>query len=1388
MCKKLIFLISLFLVFALLGTNACFAGTIDVRVSSGNNDAEEDLGDNSIDLTSTDLELVKDGSTNQIIGLRFTGINIAQGTTINSAYVEFEVDALPAGSSDAVNVVINGELAENAAAITATASDLSGRALTTAKANWSIPAATAVDEKLQSADITAVIQEIVDQAGWAAGNSLVLLIRDDAGSPSVGTRETESYNGEAAAAPLLHIEFEGEAPTEPTVNEIWFEAENADPLVAPMETYYDDPCASGGGYMGVAAGNNSTGGSPAPDGTAHYTFNVPEAGTYKVFVRVKIETDTYDDDSAYARIDGATYSSGSDWIKWNNIYAFVDLDWQWIPIFDNDAGDADVEFTMDAGEYDLEIAYREDGLYFDAILITDDLTLNPATLPDAVPGGSALYAPLNRYSFDDGDTAAVDSIGGKDGTLEGAASISGNNLVLDGSSAAYLPSDVLDPGLESLTIEGWVELGSSATWARLFDFGGSSGSDGGNTFYLVPNNNSNNMQLTISTTGFPSWQTGEESIYADGLVVGVPTHIACVFDGSVPEFRLYQNGELKASAPTTMDLSAVARENAYIGDSSYSGDPGFIGSVDEFRIYDIALTDDDVLASFTAGPDAELGGAAPPAIVKATKPMPENGTTDLTRFNLLSWTPGDYADSHNVYLGTDRQAVTDAKADDPMGVLVSQQQTDAFYMASGDYGTTYYWRIDEVNEADSTIYPGNVWSFSTKPIGLIVPQSSIKATASSQKDADQDPNKTIDGSGLNAQNQHGTDNTTMWLSDTTNAPDKAWIRYDFDKLYKMPRMLIWNHNLTGFSAGYAMKSVTIEYSSDGGDNWTVLEDPNELPQGTGTDTLEPVIVDLGGVADGLAINAFRITANSNYRSAFKNYGLSEVKFYYIPVWPTNPNPADDATGVSVVNPKLTWTAGEGVVEHKVFFGTDEQAVTNGTAASSVVADTSFTPPPLTLGTVYYWRVVEVNMASVPSEWSGPTWSFATSVYTVVDDFESYGSSINKWSSGSSSSGNGAAISLDTAIANGGSQSMKFMFDDTSTNGYSETSANPGQLNSGSNWTTGSPQWLVFYVYGDLANIKTEKLYVKLNDAMYWYQQDLIADSELVTPWWTQVQVPLIANQVSLNNVSSIKIGFIRTDFNTGTGVINVDDIRLYKDAPTPIVPVNPGDANLVARYKMENNVNDSSANGIDGTILGDPQFVSHEYSGYGKALAFDANEDVVDLGPADPFNFTGSFTISLWANIEDWGSEWGSAMAATRGEGSEGFQVRRGGGWIAGLQGKTGEGLSFTTRGISLEGIRISEDMIVDPPALGRWTHIVCIYDMENSVKKVYFDSKLIQESATPEGATLGPASQNASLGARANSGNTGFEALFTGKLDEVRFYNKALTEAEVRYLSDPTP
>jgi hypothetical protein len=1115
--------------------------------------------------------------------------------------------------------------------------------------------------------------------------------------------------------------------------QIWREAESADPLTAPMVISTGDPNASGGAYIGVPAGNNSTAASPAPAGTASFVFDVPAAGTYQVIVRLRCATDTIDDDSAYARIDGATLSSTAGlvggWIKWNGISARVTgTGWAWVKVFNDGDGGADEKFTLNAGQYVLELAYREDGLYFDGILITDDLALDLATLPAALPacvetnilvnGGfeSGFGAP---WVFD--NATPTNSI--VDDTQEGANAL--KVTVAAKGSSDYIPA-LAQPGL------------SFAAGKKY-------------TFSVFMKGEVDGMKVQLK----PQQRGGSYTGYGQKTVT-LTTEWA----------------EYSTTTPVFSSAVATADVSIWLGMQA-----GTI-YIDHARFYEGDYV-------------APCPPAVKPIVLKATKPNPGSGATNIPRETTLSWKKGEYATSHNVYFGTSSQAITDATVDNPMSVLVSMQQTAVTYAPVGiDYGTTYYWRIDEVNAVDNSITKGNIWNFTTKAIGLIIPQASITATASSSKDDTQGPINTINGSGLTG-NVHSTDAKAMWLSATTTDPNKAWIQYNFDKVYKLPRMLIWNYNVTGLTSGISIKGVTIEYSADGGQTWKVLSSVAELPKGTG----DPIIVNLGGVANGLAANAIRITANSNWSTTpkFNQYGLSEVKFYYIPVWPTTPNPANGATGIAV-KPTLTWTAGDGVVEHRVFFGTDEQAVRNGTVASYTVATPSWATPELVLDNKYYWRVEEVNMASDPNKWSGDTWNFTVSPYRVVDDFE--GASL-KWTGGSSSSGNGAAASLDTTIANNGSKSMKFMYDDRSTQGYSQVSASPGSytnpLPSGTNWKTGGPRYLVFWIYGDIANANTEKLYVVLNNsAVYWNPaagKELVPVSEVLSPWWTQVTIPLVPSEVTLNNVTSIGIGFGRNGWTAGTGTIRIDDIRLYKNAPVPTVPANPGDANLVARYKMENNVNDSTSHAINGTILGNPQFVANTLPAYGKALVFDANQDCVDLGPSDPFNFTGSFTIAFWAKIGTWNSEWGNVMVATRGESPMGFQIRQGGAYVASMQGKTGKGLAFTTRGIGIAGISASwnEDMITDPPATGRWTHIACVFDKDAGVKRVYFDSKLIQASATT-GGTLKASTTKASLGARSNSGNTGFEGFLDGSLDEVRLYNKALTDGEVKFLADPTP
>jgi hypothetical protein len=89
----------------------------------------------------------------------------------------------------------------------------------------------------------------------------------------------------------------------------------------------------------------------------------------------------------------------------------------------------------------------------------------------------------------------------------------------------------------------------------------------------------------------------------------------------------------------------------------------------------------------------------------------------------LSWRPGVYADTHNVYLGTDPNDVNDATIDDPRDVLVSPSQTGTTYQPAAllEYGATYYWRIDEINDAEpDSPWKSDLWSFEVVNFPVVI--------------------------------------------------------------------------------------------------------------------------------------------------------------------------------------------------------------------------------------------------------------------------------------------------------------------------------------------------------------------------------------------------------------------------------------------------------------------------------------------------------------------------------------------------------------------------------------------------------------------------------------------------------------------------------------------
>jgi hypothetical protein len=187
------------------------------------------------------------------------------------------------------------------------------------------------------------------------------------------------------------------------------------------------------------------------------------------------------------------------------------------------------------------------------------------------------------------------------------------------------------------------------------------------------------------------------------LTEGQWYHVAGTWDGNTQ--RLYLDGvEIASQAPGGVlgATSGVRLSNA--------PEP-LNGLLDDARIYNRALTEQEI-NGVTLG-----AGAAYP---HASNPGPADGSVHTETWVTLSWKAGDFAASHDVYLDDNFDDVNEATHDSE--TFRGNQGLKSLYFVAGFLGfpypdglvpgTTYYWRIDEVNEADpNSPWKGEVWSF-----------------------------------------------------------------------------------------------------------------------------------------------------------------------------------------------------------------------------------------------------------------------------------------------------------------------------------------------------------------------------------------------------------------------------------------------------------------------------------------------------------------------------------------------------------------------------------------------------------------------------------------------------------------------------------------------------
>ncbi|MCH7558900.1 MAG: hypothetical protein IIB56_15815 [Planctomycetes bacterium] len=100
--------------------------------------------------------------------------------------------------------------------------------------------------------------------------------------------------------------------------------------------------------------------------------------------------------------------------------------------------------------------------------------------------------------------------------------------------------------------------------------------------------------------------------------------------------------------------------------------------------------------------------------LKASRPNPPNGAVDVRQLPILVWSSGDQAASHQVYFGTDEEVVRNADTGSPEYKVSNDLGSESYDPGKLEWDTTYYWRVDEVNNVNpDSPWMGYVWSFKT---------------------------------------------------------------------------------------------------------------------------------------------------------------------------------------------------------------------------------------------------------------------------------------------------------------------------------------------------------------------------------------------------------------------------------------------------------------------------------------------------------------------------------------------------------------------------------------------------------------------------------------------------------------------------------------------------
>ena len=554
---------------------------------------------------------------------------------------------------------------------------------------------------------------------------------------------------------------------------------------------------------------------------------------------------------------------------------------------------------------------------------------------------------------------------------------------------------------------------------------------------------------------------------------------------------------------------------------------------------------------------------------------------------------------------------------------------------------------------------------------------------------------------------------------------------------------------------------------------------------------------------------------------------------------TNPNPRYGAKEADMYT-DLSWTPGADWAKHDVYFGTDKTAVTDanidanfgvymGRQDPNVFSNSSLVPA-LEMGKKYYWRIDEVNETD-DTLIKGRVWNFMVANYIIVDDMEAYTSS-NKiyktWLDYGDLPNSGAEILLEKDNVHGGGQSMKFNYGNVDEYG-SWTEAEVADLPiPTSDWTTADVKALVLYFYGDSGNSATvnDKMYVALDDGST-VAASLYPDvNDIKDELWHEWNIDLEdfnSAGVNLTSVSKMLIGFGGVQFTGqsgggGTGTVYFDDIRVWRQRCVPdvsyhygdltgdcfidgydvevmsdewlvhdynVIATEPCDTNLIGWWKFDegagDTVEDSSVYNNNGvTVDPDPTWVEgYPNDPCDSAMSFNGILDYVLCAERDGNNpgsypaelMPDTFTVTCWTKLD--GFNYYGGFVGNGIDGECGFYLHS----AEELVGNFGAAMMTENYG----WMDLTTDSIYEA---GTWYHLGFSYDGQYA--NLYVDGILVDGPLDVGGPISwisedGNYPDNFTIGSFETSGDS-YPAW--GDIDEVRYYNYALSHGEVAHLA----